>query len=115
MPEFITNTLPENFNPLDHSPENKEKVKEFKRNNSDFGSSKEKDDGNCMTEIVKDELMLVEHDDQINEKSIPVLEQVVDYEERRNSLLLLFNNVKVQRMMLLLLPNRKKQRINQSI
>ncbi|KAK1429748.1 hypothetical protein QVD17_11966 [Tagetes erecta] len=30
MPESITNTLLENFNPLDHSPESKEKFKEFK-------------------------------------------------------------------------------------
>ena len=29
MPESITNTLLETFNPLDHSPENKEKFKEL--------------------------------------------------------------------------------------
>ncbi|KAK1406331.1 hypothetical protein QVD17_41625 [Tagetes erecta] len=45
IPESITNTLPENFNPLDHSPENKEKFKEFQRKKLESGSSEGKDDG----------------------------------------------------------------------
>ncbi|KAK1419594.1 hypothetical protein QVD17_28799 [Tagetes erecta] len=55
MPKSITNTLPENFNPSDHSPENKEKFKKFKRNNSKSGNSKGKDDRNCKNEFVKEE------------------------------------------------------------
>ncbi|KAK1434276.1 hypothetical protein QVD17_00012 [Tagetes erecta] len=35
MPESITNTLPENFNTNDHSPENKARLKEFLKKKSD--------------------------------------------------------------------------------
>ncbi|KAK1424258.1 hypothetical protein QVD17_19582 [Tagetes erecta] len=35
MPESITNTVPENFNTIDHSPENEARLKEFLKKKSD--------------------------------------------------------------------------------
>ncbi|KAK1424314.1 hypothetical protein QVD17_19641 [Tagetes erecta] len=44
MPESITNTLPENINTHDQSPENEAKLKEFLRKKSDSESHVEKTD-----------------------------------------------------------------------
>ena len=41
MPESITNNLPKNFNPNNHSPENELKFKEHQRKRSESGDSEE--------------------------------------------------------------------------
>ncbi|KAK1431847.1 hypothetical protein QVD17_08576 [Tagetes erecta] len=68
MPESIANTLPESFNPLDHSPENEERFKDIHRNKSESGSSDGKDDEKIMSEIMKEESVSVGNDDQESEK-----------------------------------------------
>ncbi|KAK1419416.1 hypothetical protein QVD17_28583 [Tagetes erecta] len=42
MPKSVSNTLPENFNTNDHSPENEEKLKDFQKKKSESESSEEK-------------------------------------------------------------------------
>ncbi|KAK1429881.1 hypothetical protein QVD17_12190 [Tagetes erecta] len=51
MPKSITNTLPENFNTNDHSPENEERLKEFLRKKSDDEHQEEDSEVEVFIEI----------------------------------------------------------------
>ncbi|KAK1431921.1 hypothetical protein QVD17_08718 [Tagetes erecta] len=65
LPKSITNTLPENFNQFDHSPENEENFKEIQRIKSESRSTEEKGDEKVLTKNVKEEV--VEYQELISE------------------------------------------------
>ncbi|KAK1429858.1 hypothetical protein QVD17_12139 [Tagetes erecta] len=78
MPKSITQTLPENFNEFDHSPENERKFKEIQRSKSESEGSE------VLIESLKDEDdVTTEADDEASNKSEnkpePVLIQLVEY------------------------------------
>ncbi|KAK1415027.1 hypothetical protein QVD17_30796 [Tagetes erecta] len=76
MPKSITQTLPENFNEFDHSPENERKFKEIQRGKS------ESEESEVIVESVNEEdVLTVEADDEASNKSDPILEQIVEYPE----------------------------------
>ncbi|KAK1411414.1 hypothetical protein QVD17_37963 [Tagetes erecta] len=80
MPNSITQTLPENFNEFDHSPENERKFKEIQRSKSESEGSE------VLIESLKEEDgMTTEADDEASNKSDnklePVLIQLVEYPE----------------------------------
>ncbi|KAK1427853.1 hypothetical protein QVD17_16551 [Tagetes erecta] len=78
MPNSITQTLPENFNEFDHSPENERKFKEIQRGKSESEGSE------VLIESLREEDgMTTEADDEASNKSDnklePVLIQLVEY------------------------------------
>ncbi|KAK1414966.1 hypothetical protein QVD17_30732 [Tagetes erecta] len=76
MPKSITQTLPENFNEFDHSPENERKFKQIQRRKSESEGSE------VIVESVNEEdVLTVEADDEASNKSDPILEQIVEYPE----------------------------------
>ncbi|KAK1421788.1 hypothetical protein QVD17_24420 [Tagetes erecta] len=76
MPKSITQTLPENFNEFDHSPENERKFKEIQRSKSESEGSE------VLIESLKEEEgVTTEADDEASNKSEPVLIQLVDFPE----------------------------------
>ncbi|KAK1441343.1 hypothetical protein QVD17_07191 [Tagetes erecta] len=78
MPNSITQTLPENFNEFDHSPENERKFKEIQRSKSESEGSE------VLIESLREEDgMTTEADDEASNKSEnkpePVLIQLIEY------------------------------------
>ncbi|KAK1431896.1 hypothetical protein QVD17_08674 [Tagetes erecta] len=76
MPKSITQTLPENFNEFDHSPENERKFKEIQRSKSESEGSEV-----LIESLKEDDAVTTEADDEANNKSEPVLIQLVEYPE----------------------------------
>ncbi|KAK1421848.1 hypothetical protein QVD17_24520 [Tagetes erecta] len=74
MPKSITQTLPENFNEFDHSPENERKFKEIQRSKSESEGSEV-----LIESLKEDDAVTVEADDEASNKSEPVLIQLVEY------------------------------------
>ncbi|KAK1419520.1 hypothetical protein QVD17_28694 [Tagetes erecta] len=76
MPNSITQTLPENFNEFDHSPENERKFKEIQRSKSESEGSEV-----LMESLKEEDGVTTEADDEASNKSEPVLIQLVEYPE----------------------------------
>ncbi|KAK1429889.1 hypothetical protein QVD17_12206 [Tagetes erecta] len=76
MPKSITQTLPENFNEFDHSPENERKFKEIQRSKSESEGSEV-----LIESLKEDDAVSVEADDEASNKSDPILIQLVEYPE----------------------------------
>ncbi|KAK1424228.1 hypothetical protein QVD17_19549 [Tagetes erecta] len=76
MPNSITQTLPENFNEFDHSPENELKFKEIQRSKSESEGSEV-----LMESLKEEDGVTTEADDEASNKSEPVLIQLVEYPE----------------------------------
>ncbi|KAK1413101.1 hypothetical protein QVD17_34863 [Tagetes erecta] len=76
MPKSITNTLPENFNEFDHSPENEQRFKEIQRSKSESEGSEV-----LLESLKEDDCVTVEVDDEASNKSDPILVQLVEYPE----------------------------------
>ncbi|KAK1431882.1 hypothetical protein QVD17_08648 [Tagetes erecta] len=70
MPKSITNTLPENFNEFDHSPENEQRFKEIQRSKSDFEGSEV-----LLKSLKEDDSVTVEANDEASNKSDPILDE----------------------------------------